>query len=255
MVTCVTCSKAVYYNDPQVQGKASHLYHKSCFKCSECACQLTLNTFAYHGDTLLCKTHYMTFFRTTNSYGGEDKFKKQKDDVVSAAVVKEIATAASIASTAPVDAVAASGPPAPLELTPLDINDKPSKVSPLRDSLSSNPFLRSDSDRNVRSNSDAPSLEAAKRISPNNGVTKVKRVFGGSPKCALCTKSVYANDLKTQLEGKIFHQECFKCATCSTQLNLNNFTFAGDQLLCKVHYMETFHKNNGYAGGEQFKQK
>ncbi|ETV91438.1 hypothetical protein H310_13982 [Aphanomyces invadans] len=248
MVSCATCSKAVYYNDPQVYGKSAHLYHKSCFKCTECACQLTLNTFAYHGDVLLCKTHYMSFFRTTNSYGGEDKFKKQKDDVVSATVVKEIAAAAAAAAPAP-------APLAPLDITPYDVNEKPTKVSPLRDSLSSNPFLRSDSNRGIRSSSDAPALDQTKRISPNNGASKVKRVFGGSPKCTLCAKSVYANDLKTQLEGKIFHQECFKCANCSTQLNLNNFTFAGDQLLCKVHYMQSFHKNNGYAGGEQFTKK
>ncbi|CAK4085540.1 unnamed protein product [Aphanomyces euteiches] len=251
MPNCAACSKAVYYNDPKVNGKASHLYHKSCFKCSQCACQLTLNTFAYHGDTLLCKTHYMTYFRTTNSYGGEDKFKKQKDDVVSSSVVKEIAAVITPRAAAP-------APPTRLEIPPQDIQDKPTNVSPLRESLSSNPFLRSDSNRSLRSNSNSSSLsEDGKRISPNNGAPKVKRIFafGGSPKCAACSKSVYANDAKTQLEGKSFHQMCFKCVTCSTQLNLNNFTYAGDQLRCKVHYMKHFHENNGYAGGEQFKQK
>ncbi|KAF0690073.1 Aste57867_18522 [Aphanomyces stellatus] len=253
MVNCAACSKAVYYNDPQVRGKATLLYHKNCFKCTECACQLTLNTFAYHGETLLCKTHYTSTFRTTNSYGGEDKFKKQKENIVPAAVVKEITAAA--AATSINDTAAA--PPAPLELVQPDMNDKPTKVSPLRDSLSSNPFLRSDSGRSLRSSSDASSgpNSAEKKISPNNGVPKVMRVFGGSPKCEACKASVYANDLKTQLEGKVFHQTCFKCATCATQLNLNNFTYAGDLLMCKVHYMEHFHKNNGYAGGDQFSKK
>ncbi|OQS00752.1 hypothetical protein THRCLA_21657 [Thraustotheca clavata] len=65
-----------------MRPKEGHLYHRSCFKCSECASQLGLDTFAYHGTKLLCKTHYVSLFSTTNSYGGDDRFKKQKDDNV-----------------------------------------------------------------------------------------------------------------------------------------------------------------------------
>ncbi|OQR98576.1 hypothetical protein ACHHYP_08352 [Achlya hypogyna] len=82
MAKCSLCEKAVYFNDTQVRPKDGLLYHKSCFKCTDCASQLSLTSYAFHGDKLLCKTHYVAAFQTTNSYGGDERFKKQKDENV-----------------------------------------------------------------------------------------------------------------------------------------------------------------------------
>ncbi|EQC38435.1 hypothetical protein SDRG_04144 [Saprolegnia diclina VS20] len=82
MAKCTACEKAVYFNDTQVKPKDGLVYHKACFKCHECASQLTIASYTYFGEKLLCKTHYMMAFQTTNSYGGDERFKKQKDENV-----------------------------------------------------------------------------------------------------------------------------------------------------------------------------
>ncbi|OQR98569.1 hypothetical protein ACHHYP_08355 [Achlya hypogyna] len=239
---CSACAKPVYYNDLQVRAKTEHLYHKACFKCAECASQLTLNTFAYHGDTLLCKIHYVAFFQRMNSYGGEDKFKKQKDDVVSASVLKEITAPPSPKPDAPISE--------PEPETDIPVDGRPRKISSITDSLSANPFLLHDMRlRRRNSGEEEPVRGFGEKRAPI--VFKVK----SSPKCANCATSVYLCDPKMSLEGKVFHHECFKCAQCSTQLTLKNYTYASETLLCKGHYTERFIKANSYAGGEQFAKK
>ncbi|EQC38440.1 hypothetical protein SDRG_04149 [Saprolegnia diclina VS20] len=239
---CSACAKPVYYNDLQVRAKTEHLYHKACFKCTECASQLTLNSFAYHGDTLLCKIHYVSFFQRMNSYGGEDKFKKQKDDVVSAAVVQEIS---SMAKQPPIKHYE------PEPETELPIDGRPRKISSITDSFSANPFLLHDM-RLRRRNSGEDDGDDAMSIRKGTPIVfKVK----SSPKCANCCTSVYLHDPKMALEGKVFHHSCFKCASCATQLTLKNFTYASETLLCKGHYTERFIMANSYAGGEQFAKK
>ncbi|KDO27294.1 hypothetical protein SPRG_07544 [Saprolegnia parasitica CBS 223.65] len=67
MAKCTACEKAVYFNDTQVKPKDG---------------LLTIASYTYFGEKLLCKTHYMMAFQTTNSYGGDERFKKQKDENV-----------------------------------------------------------------------------------------------------------------------------------------------------------------------------
>ena len=56
--TCSKCSKAVYAADPKIE--TNHLFfHKSCFKCFEPGCVLTLNlnNFEIENGLLYCFKH------------------------------------------------------------------------------------------------------------------------------------------------------------------------------------------------------
>lgn len=73
---CKICQQSVYPADPQINLDGS-LFHKSCAKCLDCKCQITLSNFAKNETsnvtTLLCKTHYFQRFSTNggNYIGGE----------------------------------------------------------------------------------------------------------------------------------------------------------------------------------------
>ena len=62
---CKLCLKSVYPMDGQLNLDGTIL-HKSCAKCKDCNCQITLSNFAKHETpeelTLLCKTHYFKRF-------------------------------------------------------------------------------------------------------------------------------------------------------------------------------------------------
>jgi hypothetical protein len=75
-VKCAVCDRAVYPNDPQItlDGIA---YHKSCAKCSDCSCQITLGNFCKFGTTLFCKTHYFKRFSEEGTYLGGEKYAQK----------------------------------------------------------------------------------------------------------------------------------------------------------------------------------
>jgi len=64
--------------DPQINLDGS-LYHKTCAKCQDCKCQITIANFTKSGDTLLCKTHYFKRFNEQGTYLGGEKFSQQSD--------------------------------------------------------------------------------------------------------------------------------------------------------------------------------
>ena len=72
---CKHCKKSVYPADPQINLDGS-VFHKTCAKCGDCSCQITLSNFSSNPDKtlLLCKTHYLKRFKEGGSYLGDDKF-------------------------------------------------------------------------------------------------------------------------------------------------------------------------------------
>lgn len=66
MSKCKICKKSVYQNDSQINIDGAKL-HKSCSKCMDCNCQITLTNFAKYENedvfTLLCVIHYSQRFR------------------------------------------------------------------------------------------------------------------------------------------------------------------------------------------------
>lgn len=72
---CGVCTKTVYPNDQQINLDGS-IFHKSCAKCEDCKCQITLSNFTKNGAaSLLCKTHYFKRFHEEGSYVGGDKYE------------------------------------------------------------------------------------------------------------------------------------------------------------------------------------
>ena len=74
--------------DPQINLDGSK-FHKTCAKCGECGCQITLSNFTKNESndltSLLCKTHYFKRFHEGGSYVGGDKFRtKSQRDIQSA---------------------------------------------------------------------------------------------------------------------------------------------------------------------------
>jgi hypothetical protein len=73
---CDICVKTVYPMDPQINLDGA-IFHKTCAKCEECRCQITLSNFCRSGNTLLCKTHYFKRFSETGQYLGGEKFTQK----------------------------------------------------------------------------------------------------------------------------------------------------------------------------------
>jgi cysteine and glycine-rich protein len=53
------------------------IFHKTCAKCEECKCQITLSNFTKTGTTLLCKTHYFKKFHEEGTYVGGEKYAQK----------------------------------------------------------------------------------------------------------------------------------------------------------------------------------
>ena len=75
---CKACSKSIYPMDPQINLDGTK-FHKSCAKCSDCDCQITISNFTKNESSdqtvLLCKIHYFKRFHEGGSYLGGEKFR------------------------------------------------------------------------------------------------------------------------------------------------------------------------------------
>jgi len=60
------------------------------------------------------------------------------------------------------------------------------------------------------------------------------RKLGGAPKCLICQKPVYINDLITAKEQTV-HKACFKCATCKKNLTVELCGLHENQFYCNPH--------------------
>lgn len=80
-----------------------------------------------------------------------------------------------------------------------------------------------------------------------------------SKKCLLCQKAIYPMDPQLNLDGRLFHKSCAKCADCACQITVSNFakSESGDEitLLCKTHYFKRFHEGGAYLGGDKYEKK
>jgi len=68
-------------------------------------------------------------------------------------------------------------------------------------------------------------------------------------KCAKCTKSVYANE-KLEAVGKVYHNTCFRCATCDKRLTMITYCEGPDKNPhCQTCYNSSFGPK-GYGFGD-----
>jgi hypothetical protein len=118
--------------DPQIKLDGTAL-HKSCAKCDECKCQITLSNFAKHetGDKiiLLCKTHYFRQFREGGAYLGGEKFAKKQNREIFALTAQDQHAAATVASvTASTETMRVAEEPTTPVIAPLRVS--PSRTKP-----------------------------------------------------------------------------------------------------------------------------
>lgn len=66
--------------------------------------------------------------------------------------------------------------------------------------------------------------------------------------CYVCNKSVYVNE-RVSVDGKIFHQDCFRCKYCKCKLNSSNMSQIKSEFYCKTHVLELFMKAGKYDVG------
>lgn len=69
--------------------------------------------------------------------------------------------------------------------------------------------------------------------------------FSASPKCFICTKSVYGADPQVNIDGNLIHRSCFKCKHCNCALTLVGYTTFEDTLYCKPHFIALFKRGGG----------
>eukprot|EP00055_Hartaetosiga_balthica_P009079 m.35364 g.35364 ORF g.35364 m.35364 type:complete len:380 (-) comp6598_c0_seq1:437-1576(-) len=73
--TCKVCAKAVFYMEKVVADE--QVYHKTCFKCTQCKKTLSTGTYASLDGKLFCKPHFKQLFKLKGRYNfakdGEEK--------------------------------------------------------------------------------------------------------------------------------------------------------------------------------------
>jgi uncharacterized CHY-type Zn-finger protein len=67
-------------------------------------------------------------------------------------------------------------------------------------------------------------------------------------KCEVCKKTVYAME-KVSVEGKSYHEGCFKCAHCKKKLTPGTYTAIESSFYCKPHYTQLFTQKGNYSEG------
>ncbi|KAK2721669.1 hypothetical protein QYM36_003839 [Artemia franciscana] len=63
---CCACNQKVYAMERH-EG-SGRLYHKNCFKCSQCSCILRLDSFSFNAGKLYCIVHYTQNFKVKGNY-------------------------------------------------------------------------------------------------------------------------------------------------------------------------------------------
>lgn len=172
---CKACNTSIYPNDPQISLDGAG-YHKSCAKCADCKCQISLSNFTKSGDVLLCKTHYFKRFHEEGSYLGGDKYSRASSQDGGSKTAAEPVNAST-------PAVSSSGS---TEIaTPVNAQSLKAKF-------------------------EKPAVGSAASGEP--GKAKKVPVFGSvNPKCAVCAKSIYPNDPQIALGIKYYLN--FFCTT------------------------------------------
>lgn len=71
-------------------------------------------------------------------------------------------------------------------------------------------------------------------------------MYGGSDEtCVLCNKAVYMAE-RVSTDGKIYHNNCFRCRTCNKKLALGTYAQIDGTLFCKPHFDAQFHAAGRY---------
>lgn len=183
-------------------------FHKQCFRCFKCQCNLTISNFEMDGDgAIFCKIHFaqarfcplLLAERSLSSFW------------MSTRLPQLMTLTGGLRAGASQSELAGS---------------------------SAHPGSSSDiGDATFVSTQEAASRRSTNLTSRANGLhTKVQ-----GDVCERCTKRVYATEKAVARRSmgplRIFHKACFRCADCDTKLRPENWELDDDNaLVCQVHY-------------------
>jgi len=76
-------------------------------------------------------------------------------------------------------------------------------------------------------------------------------------KCVSCDKTAYPLE-KIEVDGKVYHSNCFRCQQCHCKLRMETYTLNNDNLYCLPHFRQLFISKGNYDegfGSNQHKRK
>ena len=195
---CQICRKSVYQAEQILHDETP--YHKSCFKCAKCKCQLTALNFAAFDGKLFCKTHFKELLANA---GGKYDVAFQNDDDEKEGKKTD-------------DEKKGEG--------------KGSGKSKKEDHGKAKGGEGEKKKANVKTmaaktNASTPASSVGEKDTSKDG-------------CVCCERTVYAAEAVNVVVGnKKVHKRCFKCSECLVTLSLNTFVFDKEtaKLYCKTH--------------------
>ena len=181
-VVCYICNQAVYL--PEQLKACDKIYHKMCFKCGKkdgdgCGRRMDLTEYVDKSGEPYCKFCYSKLFGPTGHRQGTSSITLDK-------TVTKLETTAS-----PPKAAGAAG-----------------TVEAVDNSKATNPFLQRDKETRA-STGKAPAPAPPRPVA--KPAASAAASGGGAPKCAACTKSVFAVE-EVKALGRVYHKRCFRCS-------------------------------------------
>lgn len=215
---CANCNKSVY--KAEELRAANKTFHKLCFKCTSCNKLLETNILTEHQGNLFCRNCYAKSFGPKGVGFGTNTMSTENNNFLS------------------------------LNLNHKGLNNnyetnenqsvKHVQVTPaLRSTFSTLNHNNNIQNMNGNGNMTSPPTNGNYQMSAFNyekrsSVSTI--TYGGSDKCARCTKPVYAAE-KVFAAGKPFHKLCFSCSVCKKLLSSMNICDNSEsEIFCKACY-------------------
>jgi len=245
---CTKCAKTVYSEEAMRSGATSEdgkpcVYHKACFRCSQCDFSLELTNVAPEGATLFCRQHYenrhvkgsvASYTSKPGSSAGPSINIEVKRDVCTKCNYTVYQTDLVRSGTVGEDGKPCLFHKACFRCTICNTSLELHTSAPEGATLYCRQHYE---ERHVKGTT--ASL-ATKSTGAGPSITMAVK----KDTCTKCNTTVYASDLVRSgtvgEDGKpcLFHKSCFRCSVCNTSLELTTSAPEGAVLYCRQHYEE-----------------
>jgi len=247
--SCTKCSKTVYPEEQMRSGASDDggkpcVYHKACFRCSECGFSLELTNCSPERATLYCRKCYENRHVKGTTVAYQAKAATSSGPSVVVETKRDTCTKCSTTVYAS-DLVRSgasdeSGKPCLYHKacfrcsvcnTSLELHTSAPEGATL--------YCRQHyEERHVKGSVAPLATKGGASSGPSITITTKK------DSCTKCGSTVYDTDLvrsgATDDDGKpcLYHKACFRCSVCNTSLELHTSAPEGSTLYCRQHYEE-----------------
>lgn len=237
---CLICKKVLYQNEKiTIDSFAGKIFHTTCFKCKYCKCTLNQGNWGQLGEDFYCKTHTVELFKK-----GGGKYEVQGTPSKQEELLNKVDKEGDHPEEKVINSprigyeVHVKSDENMMEKYMIKEEEKPTKSDHVSTPTSYQEKIVSQ-------------VESQDPVSPRGHLKGyVKQSPSGSQKetCFVCSKTVYVNE-RVSVDGKIFHQDCFRCKYCKCKLNSSNMSQIKSEFYCKTHVLELFKKAGKYDVG------